>query len=197
MYGIYYNQLFDVLMVVKKNEPSQLIDIKGDVVLLGGKNDEINGINIFKVSQDLHPIKAFNSFEPEVLDYVKTKLADHFLFVQSSQFVVGKVLVCEDIEGTHLHLCQVDLGTRVEQIVCGAANIAIDQLVIVALNGAWMPNGEQIVPSKLRGYESNGMICSQKELGLENDDFNQTGIVVLPPMFENKVGQDFFKESEA
>jgi len=136
MYGIYYNQLFDVLMVVKKNEPSQLVDIKGDVVLLGGKNDEINGINIFKVSQDLHPIKAFNSFEPEVLDYVKTKLADHFLFVQSSQFVVGKVLVCEYIEGTHLHLCQVDLGTRVEQIVCGAANIAIDQLVIVALNGA-------------------------------------------------------------
>jgi len=60
-----------------------------------------------------------------------------------------------------------------------------------------MPNGEQIVPSKLRGYESNGMICSQKELGLENDGFNQTGIVVLPPMFENKVGQDFFKESEA
>lgn len=197
MYGIYYNQLFDVLMVVKKNQPPHQVDVKGDIVLLSDENNEINGINIFNVSQDLHPIKAFNSFEPEVLDYVKTKLADQFSFAQSSQFVVGQVLVCEDIEGTHLHLCEVDLGSRVAQIVCGAANVAIDQLVVVALSGAWMPNGEQIVPSKLRGYESHGMICSQKELDLENDDFNQTGIIVLPPMFANKVGQDFFKELEA
>ena len=197
MYGIYYNQLFDALMVTKKSQTPQLVNVKDNIVLLTDKNNEINGVNIFNVSQDLHPIKAFNSFEPEVLAYVKTKLADQFLFTQSSQFVVGRVLVCEDIEGTHLHLCEVDLGDRVEQIVCGAANVAIDQLVVVALNGAWMPNGEQIVPSKLRGYESNGMICSQKELALENDDFNQTGIIVLPPMFANRVGQDFFKESEA
>jgi len=136
MYGIYYNQLFDVLMVVKKNQPPHQVDVKGDIVLLSDENNEINGINIFNVSQDLHPIKAFNSFEPEVLDYVKTKLADQFSFAQSSQFVVGQVLVCEDIEGTHLHLCEVDLGSRVAQIVCGAANVAIDQLVVVALSGA-------------------------------------------------------------
>lgn len=69
-----------------------------------------------------------------------------------------------------LSLCQVDLGGEegVVQIVCGAKNVATGQKVIVAKNGAILPGNFKIKKSKLRGEESNGMICSLKELGIES-----------------------------
>jgi len=83
-----------------------------------------------------------------------------------------------------LSVCTVDVGTGEElQIVCGAKNVAADQLVPVAMVGAKLPEGLQIKRAKLRGVESMGMICSAKELGL-NDKLLpkeiQEGILVLP-----------------
>ncbi|MCQ2204991.1 MAG: phenylalanine--tRNA ligase subunit beta [Bacteroidales bacterium] len=96
--------------------------------------------------------------------------------------VVGHVLSCEmHPNSDHLHVCQVDLGTgEPQQIVCGAANVAAGQKVIVATIGTVLYDGDQtftIKPSKLRGVPSNGMICAEDEIGVGND---HSGIIELP-----------------
>ncbi|WP_438431702.1 phenylalanine--tRNA ligase subunit beta [Gorillibacterium sp. sgz500922] len=83
-----------------------------------------------------------------------------------------------------LNVCTVDVGGEAPlQIVCGAKNVAAGQKVPVAMIGAKLPDGLTIKRAKLRGVESQGMICSAKELGL-NDKFLpkeiQEGILVLP-----------------
>ena len=81
--------------------------------------------------------------------------------------VIGEVLECQDIPDTHLHLCKVNIGECITQIVCGAPNVRKGIKVIVALPGAILPGDFEIKSSKIRGYESNGMICALYELGLE------------------------------
>lgn len=102
--------------------------------------------------------------------------------VKATNLVVGHVLEVKMHENSdHLHVCQVNLGDKVDQIVCGAPNIAEGQHVIVALPGAVLPGGV-IKQSKVRGVESNGMICSLQELGIENKYVPaeyQNGIYVL------------------
>lgn len=90
-----------------------------------------------------------------------------------------------------LSVCRVDVGGEELQIVCGAPNVAAGQKVPVALVGAKLPGGVKIKRSKLRGVESQGMICSARELGIEDRLLPkeiQEGILVLPPELE--VGQD-------
>jgi phenylalanyl-tRNA synthetase beta chain len=83
------------------------------------------------------------------------------------KIVVGYVQSCEKHpDADKLSVCQIDLGTAVRQIVCGAKNIAAGQYVPVATVGAVMPNGMKIKHAKLRGVESDGMVCSSTELGL-------------------------------
>lgn len=96
--------------------------------------------------------------------------------------VIGEVLTCvEHPNSDHLHVTTVNQGTgEPVQIVCGAPNVAAGQKVVVATVGAKIYDGDDcfsIKPSKLRGVESYGMLCSQKELGLGTD---HSGIMVLP-----------------
>ena len=82
--------------------------------------------------------------------------------------VIGKVLECVNHpDSDHLHVCRVDVGTEVLQIVCGAPNCRKGLKVIVALSGAKLPGGE-IKKGMIRGVESNGMMCSKAELGLDS-----------------------------
>ena len=95
---------------------------------------------------------------------------------------VGKVLTCEmHPNSDHLHVTTVDLGKgEPSQIVCGAPNVAAGQKVIVADLGCVLYDGDQefvIKKSKLRGVESNGMICAEDEIGIGTD---HAGIIVLP-----------------
>lgn len=84
-----------------------------------------------------------------------------------NHLVIGKVLSCEDHpDSDHLHVCQVDLGEKVEQIVCGAPNVAAGKKVVVARVGAKLPDGE-IKEGVIRGVPSNGMLCSLLELGVD------------------------------
>ena len=96
--------------------------------------------------------------------------------------VVGKVLTCEPHPNSdHMHVCTVDEGEgHVEQIVCGAPNVAAGQKVIVATLGTKLYDGDKefvIKKSKLRGVESNGMICAEDEIGIGT---SHDGIIVLP-----------------
>lgn len=110
-----------------------------------------------------------NSIGLEVDSVTNIKIPDNI--------VVGYVKSCLKHENSdHLHLCEVDVGDRVLQIVCGAKNARADIYVAVALVGAVMPNGLEIKEAKLRGVQSSGMLCSSTELGLPkiND-----GIMIL------------------
>ena len=97
----------------------------------------------------------------------------------SEHFVVGKVLAAEQHpDADRLRVCTVDVGAdEPQQIVCGAPNVAAGQTVAVVRPGGRMPDGTKIKRAKLRGIESNGMILSERELGLSDE---HTGILVLP-----------------
>ncbi|MGL5893640.1 MAG: phenylalanine--tRNA ligase subunit beta, partial [Bacteroidales bacterium] len=96
--------------------------------------------------------------------------------------VIGHVLTCVDHPNSdHLHITTVDLGKEEpQQIVCGAANVAAGQKVVVATVGTKLYSGDDsftIKRSKIRGVESLGMICAEDEIGLGN---GHDGIMVLP-----------------
>lgn len=108
--------------------------------------------------------------------------------------VVGEVLECVDHpDSDHLHICKVNDGKTVRQIVCGASNVREGIKVIVALPGCILPGDFQIKEGKIRGVESNGMICALFELGLEekNDETYAAGITELPETA--MVGEDPLK----
>lgn len=96
--------------------------------------------------------------------------------------VVGKVLTCvEHPDSDHLHITTVDLGDGIPtQIVCGAANVAAGQHVVVATVGTKLYDGDKefaIKKSKIRGVESFGMICAEDEIGVGT---SHDGIIELP-----------------
>ncbi|MFC7371325.1 phenylalanine--tRNA ligase subunit beta [Fictibacillus iocasae] len=99
--------------------------------------------------------------------------------------IVGHVKECvQHPNADKLRVCQVDVGAgELSQIVCGAPNVAAGQKVAVAAPGAVLPGNFKIKKAKLRGEESNGMICSLQELGVETKlvpKEYQTGIFVMP-----------------
>ena len=88
---------------------------------------------------------------------------------QGSNLVVGKVLTCDDHpDSDHLHITTVDVGDEVLNIVCGAPNCREGLKVIVAKDGAVLPGGT-IKKGVIRGQESNGMLCSLLELGVDKE----------------------------
>ena len=119
-----------------------------------------------------------------------------------SKVVVGKVLTCDPIPDTHLHVCQVDCGSHGQfQICCGADNVAAGGKFPVALVGATVYATAKdhvtvegvmtIGKGKLRGYESCGMLCSGVELGVSENMYpgaGYNGLLVLPE--DAEIGAD-------
>ena len=98
--------------------------------------------------------------------------------------VVGKILeIVPHPDSDHMVVCQVDVGRDAPvQIVTGANNLKVGDLVPAALHVAKLPGGKEIRRGKLRGVESGGMLCSLSELGLTTHDFPnavEDGILVL------------------
>ena len=88
--------------------------------------------------------------------------------INATKLVIGQIIECEPHpDSDHLHLCKVNIGTEVLDIVCGAPNARTGLKVIVALDGAVLPD-KTIKKGMIRGQESNGMLCSIAELGLEH-----------------------------
>lgn len=110
-----------------------------------------------------------------------------------SNVVVGKLLSVVPHENSdHLVVCQVEVGREAPvQIVTGASNVNAGDIVPVALDGSTLPGGIRIKKGKLRGVESNGMLCSLGELGLSKHDFPyaiEDGIFIMQEDCE--IGQD-------
>ena len=103
---------------------------------------------------------------------------------QIKNVVVGKILsIVPHPDSDHMVVCQVDVGQdEPVQIVTGAGNLKVGDLVPAALHKSLLPGGKEIRKGKLRGVESNGMLCSLSELGLTKHDFPnaiEDGIMVL------------------
>lgn len=114
--------------------------------------------------------------------------------ISATNLVIGEVIECVNHpDSDHLHVCKVNVGNEVLQIVCGAPNVRTGLKVIVALDGANLPGGV-IKKGIIRGQESNGMLCAMSELGLEHKfltDKDIKGIHELPS--DAKVGDDPIK----
>ena len=91
--------------------------------------------------------------------------------------VVGEVrAVAQHPNADRLKVCEVDTGSGLATIVCGAPNVAVGMKVPCALPGAKLPGGIEIKPTTMRGVESQGMLCSARELGLSED---HSGLLAL------------------
>mgnify|MGYP004499635559 FL=1 len=117
--------------------------------------------------------------------------------IPATKLVIGQVVECIDHpDSDHLHVCKVDVGNEILQIVCGAPNVRENIKVIVALDGANLPGGN-IKKGVIRGVESNGMLCSMAELGLDHKFLTEkdvAGIHELPD--DAVVGEDPIKYLE-
>ena len=104
--------------------------------------------------------------------------------------VIGKILSVEKHpDADKLNVCQIDVGAKTLQIVCGAANVVDAKYVAVATIGAVLPGNFKIKDAKLRGIESAGMVCASSELGLP--DMGK-GIMILDSSIGKlEVGREF------
>ncbi len=115
--------------------------------------------------------------------------------VNATNLVIGEVKECEmHPDSDHLHLCKVDIGSEVLNIVCGAPNVRKGLKVIVAKVGAELPGDFKIKKGMIRGQESNGMLCALYEIGIDKkflSEDDKNGIHELPQ--EAPVGEDPIK----
>lgn len=183
----------DVLLVSLKSGKSPSYTHHDGVTVIKD-NDEIIGVNIFNASDKFDLEKDVVNVTPteahvDKINEILTAAGEAQIEADlSPKFVVGYVSEkSQHPDADKLNVCQVDVGDGSLKIVCGAPNVDAGQKVVVAQVGAWMPDGMYIKPSKLRGIESNGMICSKTELNLEDDGID--GIYVLSDDYE--VGQSF------
>ena len=107
-----------------------------------------------------------------------------------SKVVVGKILSCEKHpDADKLQITSVDVGNEMIQIVTGAQNINVGDFIPIALDGSVLPGDKKIKKGKLRGVESNGMMCSIHELGYTRYDFPEAaedGIYIIPSKLLNE-----------
>lgn len=143
-------------------------------------------------------VKDYIDIEAQDLEELAVKVTKAGINVEKvvtnhiKNLVIGEVVECEaHPDSDHMHVCKVNVGeAEPYQIVCGAPNVRKGLKVIVALPGAVLPGDFEIKKSKLRGVESNGMICALFELGLEEkteENYNR-GIEELGD--DAVVGQD-------
>lgn len=185
----------DVLLIRLGRGNTELFEKRDDLIILKDYEKIIgyNLLNASKYFKDLNTglVKIDAAFVDKLNDVLKEKNLEPVFSDYQPQFLVGHIIdIQKHPNSDHLHICQVDLGREVVQIVCGANNVESDQYVVVARVGAVMPNGLIITPSKLRGVESFGMICSARELNLQAAP-NVSGILVLDGNKYN-VGKSFF-----
>ena len=117
--------------------------------------------------------------------------------VPATNLIIGEVVSCEKHpDSDHLHICKVDIGKETLNIVCGAPNVRTGLKVIVALDGAVLPGGT-IKKTVVLGIESNGMLCSLMELGIDKKFLSEKDIEGIHELSSDApVGEDPIKYLE-
>ena len=181
----FYNKkmLGETLLITIQNSEEVTYEDKKNITLIKDNNGVLVGLNIFNVEN--LKLEGGGSIElsDEQKEVLSKRLEKNGIKIDlegnnDDYFVVGEVLTCEKHpDADKLKVTTVNVGEETLQIVCGAPNVEAGQKVVVALSGAMMPSGLLIKPSKLRGVDSNGMLCSKRELGLPQEEVR--GILVL------------------
>ncbi len=183
----FYNKkmLGETLLITIKSSENNIYEDKKNITLIKDNSGNLVGLNIFNV-ENLNLAGDGNiTLTDEQKEKLLTRLEKNGIKIDldgtnEEYFVVGEVLTKEKHpDADKLSVTTVNIGAEDPlQIVCGASNVAVGQKVVVATIGAMMPSGLLIKKSKLRGVESNGMLCSKRELGLPVDE-EVKGILVL------------------
>ena len=192
--ALFYNKenVGDVLILKMNDEIPTSLKKCNDIVALY-KNESLIGYNFFNISSYTNELVNGINYNPsnELIELINDKIRENNLEeieIIEPNFRVGLVKECIDIEGTHLHLCKVDIKDEVLQIVCGAKNVKEGVLVVVAMIGTIMNDGTMINKGQLKGYDSYGMLCSKRELNIPTEEVR--GLYLLDES-EYKVGDKF------
>ena len=193
--ALFYNKenVGDVLIMKSNDDIATSFKNYGDLVAIY-KDDNLIGYNYFNISNKYSNLKNGINYHPEkeLIELINLELKNNNLEeieIIEPNFRVGLVKECEDIEGTHLHLCKVDIKDEELQIVCGAKNVKEGALVVVAMVGTIMNDGSFINKGQLKGYDSYGMLCSKRELNIPTEEVR--GLLLLDSN-EYKIGDKFF-----
>lgn len=192
MLNIFYQNktLNDTLIINVSSQSAADVKTNGDITI-GYVDNKIVFVNIKNVSKKIDNKLLVDGLlfpNNELLNYCKTLIGIDLAPYFDNGFKVGLIEKCEEIKGTHLHKCIVDIATKKLDIVCGAPNARQGLKVVVATNGTMLPSGKQIIAGQLLGNKSEGMLCSYRELAINKES---KGIVELDCAFN--VG-DYFKE---
>lgn len=192
MLNIFYQNksLVDTLIINVSNLKADKVNTNNGVTI-GYKDGNVvfcNIINASKILPNLVPGLIFP--EPKLMEEIK-KLTDiDFLKFFDNGFKIAEIIKCEDIQGTHLHKTEVNVGDKILHIVCGAPNARTGLKTVCATNGTMLPDGKQIIAGQLLGNKSEGMLCSFRELGLPQN--TERGIIELTDDY--KIG-DYFNRA--
>ena len=196
------HEMGDVLvLMVAAGNGNQTTTKKNDVVqITNAKNGQLVGYNVLNASAVLPELKTQNGNVDLSAEQVAT-LNKHIQsagfdqpleYSDQPHFQVGYVeKMIDHPKSDHLHIATVDFGNEKRQIVCGSVNLCPNIKVVAATVGTMMPNGKLIWPGKLLGVESDGMICTPRELGLKNAP-DKPGCLILDDDFaDNGAAFDF------
>ena len=131
---------------------------------------------------DIEPSLTINDIANDMTN-VGNEYDSAMPLINATKLVIGEVISCQNHpDSDHLHLCKVNIGSEILDIICGAPNVREGLKVITALDGATLPGGT-IKKSTIRGYTSNGMLCSLAELGLDHkflkeEDMEEIGKII-------------------
>jgi tRNA-binding protein len=191
-------QVGDVLMIIMQDEKKQPVSFTrvGDVTrIFLQANDEATAFNLFNASKHLGEISGNGeiALSAQQLDKLNCLIAEagfsDVLQYHKPRIVTAQVLsLAPHPDSNHLKVAQVDIATEVIQIVAGAPNIEVGQIVVACLDGSMLPSGKLIFAGELRGVKSAGMLASARELSLPNAP-QKRGILVLPQ--DTKLGIPF------
>ena len=182
----FYNKkmLGETLLITIQSKEEVTYEDKKNITLIKDENGALVGLNIFNVENLKLDGEGSIDLTEEQKEILQKRLEKNGIKIDlegnnDEFFVVGEVLSCEKhLDADKLKVTEVKVNEEETlQIVCGAPNVEAGQKVVVALSGAMMPSGLLIKKSKLRGVESNGMLCSKRELGLPQEEAR--GILVL------------------
>lgn len=189
----FYNKkmLGETLLITIQSKEEVTYEDKKNITLIKDENGALVGLNIFNVENLKLDGEGSIDLTEDQKEILQKRLEKNGIKIDlegnnDEFFVVGEVLSCEKhLDADKLKVTEVKVNEEETlQIVCGAPNVEAGQKVVVALSGAMMPSGLLIKKSKLRGVESNGMLCSKRELGLPQEEAR--GILVLDA--DTKVG---------
>lgn len=189
--NIFYNKqtLLDTLVGITDYSLDLIEKKLGDTTLFLKKDtNELMGFNILNVSKYISLNDGRQILTNDLKQFISSKCECDFNQSKSG-FIVGKIIECENVEGTHLSKCVIDINQDEHlKIVCGGENARTGILVVVAMVGTIMPSGLLIEESYLRGFISQGMLCSATELSIK-DLSPKKGIIELDSSY--KIGEIF------